>query len=63
MIRFKKDETPTPAAPAVVKTEAAKTSVDAVGAAKTPRPKASKAQEGSPKSAELFLPAEELDAE
>jgi hypothetical protein len=63
MIRFKKDETPTAAAPAVVKSEAAKAPTDAVNATKAQRQKSQKVREGEPKSAELFLPAEERDAE
>jgi hypothetical protein len=60
MIRFKKDETPTAAAPALVKSEAAKAPTDAT---KAQRQKTQKVKEGGPKSAELFLPAEEQDAE
>jgi hypothetical protein len=63
MIRFKKDETPSAAAPALVKSEAAKMSTDAASATKAQRQKAQKVKEGEPKSAELFLPAEEQDAE
>jgi hypothetical protein len=63
MIRFKKDETPTAAAPALVKGEAAKAPTDAVSATKAQRQKTLKVKEGGPKSAELFLPAEEQEAD
>lgn len=66
MIRFKKDETPTVAAPASVKSETAKPPADAVGTNKATRqktPKAREAEPKSPESLELFRPAAEQDAE